>query len=69
MARGGQGQRRACGGLWARLGGAALLALASAVWAETAAGQTPAQAGDAWWRQWSPLAPVADLVRPAAPVP
>lgn len=69
VARGGQGQRRACGGLWARLGGAALLALASAVWAETAAGQTPAQAGDAWWRQWSPLAPVADLVRPAAPVP
>ena len=41
-----------------------------AVWAGLAApvaGQTPG--GDGWWRRWSPLAPVADLVRPSAPVP
>lgn len=40
-----------------------------AVFAAPVAGQTPDGGGDGWWRRWSPLAPVADLVRPSAPVP
>lgn len=43
-----------------------------AMWALFAApvgGQTLDGGGDGWWRRWSPLAPVADLGRPSAPVP
>jgi hypothetical protein len=46
-----------------------LFALVGAGWAAPAVAQAPAAGGDGWWRRWSPLAPVADLVRPPAPVP
>lgn len=39
-----------------------------AVFATPVTGQTTDGGGDGAWRRWSPLAPVADLVRPSAPV-
>jgi hypothetical protein len=38
-------------------------------WAQPVSAQEPAGGGDGWWRQWSPLAPMGDLVRWTAPTP
>ncbi len=55
---------RRCGFASARL----LVAIAVvAALAGPADAQTPQDGNGGWWRAWSPLAPVADLVSPAAP--
>jgi hypothetical protein len=46
-----------------------VLVLLCSSWVQPVSAQAPDGGGNGWWQQWSPLAPVADLVRRPAPVP